>query len=63
MNTNVYIIAMHETSNSINFGVSFHPEAYLSEEKARARFEFLKSELPEYSGFYYSFECLRTKDF
>lgn len=54
---------MHETSDSINFGISFHPEAYLSKEKAEKRLEFLKSELPEDSGFYYSFECLRTKDF
>jgi len=63
MNVNIYIIRQHETSDSINFGICFAPEAYLLEENARKRLDFLKSELPEYSGYYYSLESLRTKDF
>jgi predicted translin family RNA/ssDNA-binding protein len=52
----VYIISQHETSDSINFGVDFRPEAYRDLEKAENRLKELKEDLGEWSGLYYTLE-------
>jgi hypothetical protein len=56
----IYIIRQLETSDSINFGSDFRPEAFHDLAKAEARIHELRMGLEDWGGFHYDMEELEV---
>lgn len=58
MRTIIYLVTQEEHFDCIGIPACFEPEAYASEETARAGVAELEKENGEYTGVYYDYEAI-----